>query len=190
MSTNFQNSINAGLGIAAGVSALNKKGKNTDENVVKGLQETLAAEKEKSAQDIEAAKKVPAKKYIPNKAEKEKIQKGIEANQRLAEISGDISKTREKQFLQNPSPESWNRLQQARKAQQDYERLADVDINRLQQAKERAERRKQGIAARKQSMNQIRSIPIDGGTVADLGPEAQKIVYNAFRGEKNGKQKQ
>ena len=189
MSTNFQNSINAGLGIAAGAAvASGKSATRKEEKLIKGLQETLQEEKKAGSEAVKAAENVP-KKYIPNKKERETLQKGIEANQRLAEISGKISESRERQFAKRPSPESWGNLQQARKAQQDYERLADRDIQRLQQANERAKRRREAAKAQRQTIKDIMNTPIDGGVIADLGPEAQKIAIQALRGEKNGKRK-
>jgi hypothetical protein len=190
MSTNFQNSINAGLGVAAGAAvASGKTAVRKEEKAIKGMQESLSAEMESSAKDLKAAADVPSKKAIPNKQEREALQKGIEANQRLAAISKDISASRERQYQKMPSAESYGKLQQARKAQQDYERLADRDIQRLKEANKRAEQRREARKAQRTTIKDIMNTPIDGGTIADLGPEAQKIAIQALRGDRNGSKK-
>ena len=189
MSTNFQNSINAGLGVAAGVAAASGKvGARKEQQAAKVMEDALEKQQAKGAEAIKAAESVDAKRAIPNKAEREAIKSGIEARKAEADISEGIAQKHASAFNKCPTEENYNRMKQAQDRTAQMREIIERDEQRLQKALERvdqrnAARRKQ-YAAQKERMTQISKEYV--GT----SPEFQRAVYKElYRNGTDKKQK-
>lgn len=181
MSTNFQNSINAGLGVAAGVAAASGAvGARKEQQAAKVMESALEKQQAKGAEAVKAAEAVDPKKAIPNKVEREALKGGIEARKAEADISEGIAQKHAAAFNKRPTEENYNRMQQAQARTAQMRDIIERDEQRLQKALERvdqrnAARRKQ-YAAQKERMTQISK------EYAGTSPEFQRAVYKELYG--------
>lgn len=181
MSTNFQNSINAGLGVAAGVAAASGAvGARKEQQAAKVMESALEKQQAQGAEAVKAAEAVDPKKAIPNKAEREALKGGIEARKAEADIAEGIAQKHASAFNKRPTEENYNRMQQAQARTAQMRDIIERDEQRLQKALERvdqrnAARRKQ-YAAQKERMTQISK------EYAGTSPEFQRAVYKELYG--------
>ena len=186
MSTNFQNSINAGLGVAAGVAAASGAvGARKEQQAAKVMEVALEKQPAKGAEAVKAAEAIDAKKAIPNNAEREALKGGIEARKAEANISEGITQKHASAFNKRPTEENYNRMKQAQDRTAQMREIIERDEQRLQKALERvdqrnAARRKQ-YAAQKERMSQI-SKEYSGTSL-----EFQRAVYKELYGNVTNK---
>lgn len=189
MSTNFQNVINAGLGVAAGAATVKRAEARKAEAEEKKATAAKAAEEKrettrgilesaaKQAAEATAAKAptVDEKKKALNKAEQAQLGEHVAANRAQLEKESDLLKFQQAEFKRNPSEETYGAMQQTKQRMQQARTYIDRDEARIQEAMQRAEKRN---AARRAQNALLKQRMADiSEQYAGASPEFKKAVY-------------
>lgn len=195
MSTNFQNAINAGLGVAAGAATVKRaearkaaaeekkataaKAAEEKRETTRGILEDAA----KQAAEATAAKAptVDEKKKALNKAEQAQLGEHVAANRAQLEKESDLLKFQQAEFKRNPSAETYGAMQQTKQRMQQARTYIDRDEARIQEAMQRSEKRNAARRAQN-ALRKQRMEDITGGEFALASPEFKKAVKELYYG--------
>lgn len=186
---NFQGSINQVLGMAGAFKKIDEVKPATPEEVeeAKKQQELSTLEKQSSVLDS---------------AMKEASQSSFATDERTApgkvvkEIAKEQQEVARRQFMLDPSRESWKRYITTRSFASDEpvavfdEPLEETEIERQEMAMQDMERKRRAMAAQKKSSSDyIGNLPISlGGKVKDLDPTLKEQIIKKYMEANNGEQ--
>lgn len=185
---NFQGAINQVLGMAGAFKKIDEVKPATPEEVeeAKKQQELSTLEKQSNALDS---------------AMKEAAQSSFATDERTApgkvvkEIAKEQQEVARRQFMLDPSRESWKRYITTRSFASDepvavFEGGEEPEIERQEMAMQGMERKRRAMAAQKKSSSDyIGNLPTSlGGKVKDLDPALREQVIKKYMEANNGKQ--
>lgn len=185
---NFQGAVNQVLGMAGAFKKIDEVKPATPEEVAeaKKQQELQTLEKQSSALDS---------------AMQEASQSSFATDERTApgkvvkEIAKEQQEVARRQFMLDPSRESWKRYITTRSFASDepfavFEGGEEPEIERQEMAMQDMERKRRAMAAQKKSSSDyIGNLPTSlGGKVKDLDPKLQEQIRQQYMEANNGKQ--
>lgn len=185
---NFQGAVNQVIGMAGAFRKMDEMKPATPEEVeeAKRQQELSSLERQSSALDS---------------AMEEAAQSSFSTDERTApgkvvkEIAKEQQEVARRQFMLDPSRESWKRYITTRSFASDepvavFEGEEEPEIERQEMAMQDMERKRRAMAAQKKSSSDyIGNLPISlGGKVKDLDPKLQEQIRQKYMEANDGEQ--
>lgn len=187
---NFQGAVNQVIGMAGAFKKMDEMKPATPEEVeeAKRQQELSSLERQSSALDSAMQEAAQSKFATDERTSPGKVVK---------EIAKEQQQVARRQFMLDPSRESWKRYIESRSFANDEpvavfdEPLEETEIERQEMAMQDMERKRRAMAAQKKSSSDyIGNLPISlGGKVKDLDPKLQEQVIKRYMEANNGEQK-
>lgn len=186
---NFQGSINQVLGMAGAFKKIGDAKPASPEEIEEAKRQQELSSLERRSSALDSAMKEAAQSSFAT--DERTVQGKV-----VKEIAKEQERVARRQFMLDPSRESWKRYITTRSFASDEpmavfdEPLEEIEIERQEMAMQDMERKRRAMAAQKKSSSDyIGNLPTSlGGKVKDLDPKLQEQIRQKYMEDNDGEQ--